>query len=910
MIGSIRSGGVMFCTILLFGFLGTPTTRAAETIPCGDIIAPGYFFDPAFGGEAIERRDVIDCDDPFQVDTVPPSPYTLVVDGSEVVSGGTVTVAPLGTRDVTVVGTPTGLGPSRSFLLRHDGDDYVYFDLEPPSLLETDYLGYINIFFAVEEDRVLYRDIVAAQFRAEDLTVFFENEDGEPHVDSRGADVRSEYYAFLDAVDQALLPEPTMVREGTYTMVVKEYELTISKQWWHGVKSFFVPTAFADTVPLTLTYAITFTVREAEEAIGAPSLLFLPGIMGSRLYEDSAACSMFGTVSRRERWVSSDDCDINRLHLDIYGSSINDIYTTTSGVIDDVAAIINLYESLREDLEDWNETGTIAAYEMVSYDWRLSLYDVLKTRVVDDRIVYDETLEYTDGYVYQRLADLVAASPNGKVVLVGHSNGGLVAKTLLAAMKAANDPLLEAIEHVILVAVPQAGTPEAILGLLHGVAMGPWGSYISHVESRQLMNTAPFGYHLLPQATYFDLVDTPVVTFEEGTSTRPWIERFGEALITSEALTAFLQKESGRETPSWEDVATPATVYSHLLGYASLVHEAMTDWQPTGATVYEVAGVGIPTPAGLTYFTDHECTRREPFPGGAMICVEFGPKLGYRVIEVVDGDGTVLAPSALALPAGSEREKWWLDLVRYDSVIRNRVVHRDIFEVAELRDFIKDTTQNVALEDYRYLSTSSPNISSAGTRLVYQLHSPLDLSVVLSDGEVVGSSTSVVRGVEYRRYGEVQTLSIPSEERDYSVRLEGVATGSFTFDIDAYTGNSLSSRVTYSAIPSSTSTKIRVNDDDSGDVVLEIDYDGDGVFESRVNPGLADVRPVVTEATETTGSHTTGTRVKKLVPALRGELAEFVVVEDVSVHKQLIRVLTLYRDLLMFVLKDRVKLNV
>jgi hypothetical protein len=509
----------------------------------------------------------------------------------------------------------------------------------------------------------------------------------------------------------------------------------------------------------------------------------------------------------------------------------------------------------------------------------------------------------------------VTASPNGKVVLVGHSNGGLVIQALLATMKEHDDPLLEAVEKVVLVAVPQAGAPESVLGLLHGVEVGS-GLVISEEESRQLMNTAPFAYHLLPTEDYYDMVETPVISIEAGTSTEAWIEQFGNDLDTVDEIASFMKKESGRTTPAWAEVLTPATTHSSLHDYAEVMHENLNDWRPSATAVYEVAGVGVSSPATVTYFTDTKCVRTELYVGGAEVCVEFGPELGYRVSEVIDGDGTVMAPSALATPAGEGVEKWWVNLDDYNNFIRNNRIHKDIFEIEDVRILISDITSGISLGEYEFLSTTKPEFVGK-KRLVYQLHSPLDMYVVLHDGEVVGSSTPIWRGVKYSRYGEVQHLSIPEEETGYEVRLVGLAAGSFTLDIEQYEGDVLEERVTYSALPSSTSTKVSievVEDELLDEVDLQIDYEGDGVYETVALPGLGQVTFVATApaATSTTSvsssttsvatkSGSTGTKVKDRGFALApiGELSSAAIYTDKrATMLRLIELLTQYRDLL------------
>jgi pimeloyl-ACP methyl ester carboxylesterase len=585
------------------------------------------------------------------------------------------------------------------------------------------------------------------------------------------------------------------------------------------------------------------------------------------------------------------------------GHSVYPLFTETDDSVIEEVFGGNLYKSFISDLRDWKESGQISDYRAVPYDWRLDLHDVLKTTNIDGRISPNPSGTYRDGYIYQSLVALSEASPDGKVVLVGHSNGGLVIQTLLATMKANNDPLLGAVDKVILVAVPQVGTPESVVGMLHGVDIGIAGVAVSGEQSRKLINTAPFGYHLLPSAGYYDKVATPIITIEEGTSTNQWISQFGNKLDSLEEVTTFLTKESGRSTPNWENTSMPATAYSELLHYSDNAHNFVSDWKPAGTSVYEVAGTGINTPVTINYSSDFACLRSEIITGGVTHCLEYGTKLGYRVSEVIDGDGTVVTPSALATSAGEGVEKWWLDLKSYN-LFRFDTVHKNIFEVSEISEFISDIISSSTLDSYTYLATSSPEFTDED-RLLLRLHSPLDLHIILEDGEVIGSSTPIIRGVEYRRYGEVQQLSVPDNEQNYQIRLSGVATGSFTLDMEEYSGDNLNNRTIYSAIPSSTSTEVILSIEDMDsleELYLQIDYEGDGLFEAMALPGISQIFTNTTITPDTIDKRSTsGTKVKNRILTSVPE-SELVVgtinISERELMLQLIDLLTQYRDLL------------
>jgi pimeloyl-ACP methyl ester carboxylesterase len=570
---------------------------------------------------------------------------------------------------------------------------------------------------------------------------------------------------------------------------------------------------------------------------GASSVLFLPGIMGSRLYEKDYDARCSDITVEVERWFSSKDCHQIRLITDTQGNTVNDIYTKDSpdAVIDTATILgLNLYKTFFDQLATWKTEGKIHDYALVPYDWRLRLDDLLKAKVDPDtgEIRPNPSGTIEEGYLYQTLENLAASSSNGKVTIVAHSNGGLLAKTFLATLQKTNDPLLGKVDNLILVASPQVGTPDTITGMLHGTEIGPGGRIVSEQTSRTLLNTMPFAFHLLPNESYFDgtgvTVDSPVITFEQGTVTTPWINRFGQTITNATSMEAFMTIDGGRIRPETADLANPEVVPKYLFdNYTKAIDELMNTWvPPTTMQVKEVAGVGVETLSGLEYFTDTTCVRYEMY-----YCLEFVPKLGMRPVKTFDGDETVVAPSALAMSETlSNVERLWVNLFdQNDFELINRV-HKDIFEVSDISSLIANTLFATTSYSYTYLSNTPPTLSSE-KRLTFTLHSPLDLVVINNRGEKVSSSSEEIDGSTYQRYGEVQYISIPDSGNPATAVLNGEATGSFTLEVATFSNGILDKRHSYSAIPSSTSTKATIIVDTDlplATTPLQVDYDGNG----------------------------------------------------------------------------------
>jgi hypothetical protein len=638
--------------------------------------------------------------------------------------------------------------------------------------------------------------------------------------------------AYLGVLEPITL---TAFATGTYSIVATVEQLIIigseESSWWSKVFNHIIPTAYAQLPPSPVMSVLTFTLTEPAIAEGTANVLFIPGIMGSRLYEVGNFCGGDSVDDEQELWFSTDACKQFRLTTMFTGQSDNDIYTKTNdeGVFDDAFYFVNIYDSFLDQLNEWKDDELINNYAVFPYDWRLSLDDILKSRYDRDsgKTFPGVETSVTDGLLYKLIEQLARSAQNEKVTIVAHSNGGLVIKQLISHLEVQNDPLLDVIDAVVLVAVPQLGAPNTVVGILHGEELN---NVMAQSTTRQLMNTMPFSYHLLPTAQYFDTVSTPPVTIEPGTVTDVWQETFGDEFTNLETLHNFLSRESGREEPSPEDLTTPEVSDPLLLQYANTTEVMQTNFNvPTGIRVYQIAGTGLPTPSQLTYFTDRACVNRTFF-----LCTEYAPKLGYRVVTTVDGDATVPVPSSLALPESDNVERWWLDIASYNSdgifgLSNNNREHKNLFEINEISIFINDLIQNHTVKEYNYISSSEPDIND-DERLIFQLHSPLDLSLETGSGQVVSSSTNDIPGALYRRYGELQYISVPRTE-DLELVLVGQGTGSFTLDIEEVADREVVERVTMSGLPVSTSTSVRMavgTEDNIEELVLSVDYDGDG----------------------------------------------------------------------------------
>jgi hypothetical protein len=80
----------------------------------------------------------------------------------------------------------------------------------------------------------------------------------------------------------------------------------------------------------------------------------------------------------------------------------------------------------------------------------------------------------------------------------------------------------------------------------------------------------------------------------------------------------------------------------------------------------------------------------------------------------------------------------------------------------------------------------------------------------------------------------VQYISIPANTKNPQLKLFGYATGSFTLDVETWSNDAMTERVTFSAIPTATSTIVTLlQDKNIASSTLLLDLEGDGNIEAK-----------------------------------------------------------------------------
>lgn len=610
--------------------------------------------------------------------------------------------------------------------------------------------------------------------------------------------------------------------------------------------------AYAQTSPNEMTISAVLTGEHSQPATGYSNVLFIPGLEASRLYQGTVLNCQINCED--QLWEPNGNSDVEDLYLNEDGTSkygfiyTRDIIKETNTPTPMGLAGQNIYKSfsnMMDGLTEGNPPDKMARWESYPYDWRQGVEDIVNngTRYKDGKKSLITTLE-----------NLVASSTTGKVTIIAHSNGGLIAKALMVKLQemknAGTNNLVDKIDNIILVAVPQIGTASAVPAMLHGYEQSKLGGILmTKVRARELGRNMESAYGLLPSKEYINRISASPINFVEDTTesevTDIFINTYGNVVDSYGEYVSFIMGNEGRVQPAVSATSLPIKLSSALYSRAETLHNKIDTWvPPVGIRVIEVAGWGLDTVASFEYYSDRQCG-----PMGLNGSIECDYFLDERPRFTIDGDKTVVVPSAQYMSSTTSNiEKYWVDIEKHNSelflgVRRNRE-HKDILEVNSLNNMIKSVIQKTDIVFDTILKNTEPIDSKNRFRL--SVHSPVTLGAYDPLGNFTGKVCPTgydfcyvrdeIPNSSYLEFGEGKYLNLP-EENMKKVVLEGTDIGTFTYESEKVTPGGDSVVVRFVDIPVTSQTTIEVSTNPvTQNMDMKIDTNSDGVIDITIQP--------------------------------------------------------------------------
>jgi hypothetical protein len=396
--------------------------------------------------------------------------------------------------------------------------------------------------------------------------------------------------------------------------------------------------------------------------------------------------------------------------------------------------------------------------------------------------------EYNAGQLKVKIDEILNQTGKNQADIVAHSMGGLVSKYYIKHLSNSS------VRKFVDISTPHLGSPETAKTLLYGDNLGI--PFLNTNKINIISQNMPSIYQLLPSLNYFDLTDSDYEYYLFD------LKDFDEDSIT------------GRLTHNQSlDFLSNTGRNSTLLSEVDAFHNDLDNWSGSdfGVNTTNIVGCGLPT-IGKIFINDKEET------GGFKYALVY-----------IDGDETIPLRSAESI--GS-------DNVYYV----NNESHATMSSASGVRQLVSSVLTDLIfdLSSYSNISENKDNCGFSGK--VFSVHSPVELHVYDSQdrhmGPVENGDTEVsIPGAVYDVIEDNKFAFLP-EGGTYRVEMIATDTGSFGVDIETIENVAITNTLTYTNIPlttASTTAKITLAPSQI-DFSIKIDQDGDGNFETVVQP--------------------------------------------------------------------------
>jgi pimeloyl-ACP methyl ester carboxylesterase len=478
------------------------------------------------------------------------------------------------------------------------------------------------------------------------------------------------------------------------------------------------------------------------------SVIFLPGIQASRLYEEMNDV-IRGTTTKK-LWEPLSNTSVRKLFFNHMSSSTEVESWQSRKYISALQAIGTLpvvgtpiYQPLFSLLSTMVQGGTIQEAYIAPYDWRYGIDTLVHKDMHATSAVKISFIEL--------IKDVAARSRTGKVSIVAHSTGGLIGAYAITELM--NAGLGSIIDSFVTLGAPFHGAPKALFSLLHGFDQSILGGLVlSSSVARSLGDTIPGAFGLLPDTAYAS--GTPVLqTYADTPST---LGHTAYAPLSSLAQAAAFARDDKnvRIAPAATNTLMAAVLPAALWHNFENIRMRLNSLAWLAVRRLHLVGEGIPTPTSLLYERGmRPCSVSERISRGIMDfsaeCTE--PEIRHTVMYDTRGDGTVPVVGTHIEDAGASTTIY----VLLGATSTRGISHQSIASAQPVLDMVKEvlSTTTPASEVAQTIISRGYNegIFSRTSRsqqepsfIRVSMHSPATLHVYDSKGNHTGVASSSV----------------------------------------------------------------------------------------------------------------------------------------------------------------------
>jgi len=523
-------------------------------------------------------------------------------------------------------------------------------------------------------------------------------------------------------------------------------------------------------------------------------VLFVPGLLGTEIknnnemawikpemlapYNDDSFMDVLG--------FNNDLLPINNLFLaGVIKKKIVPLYWDydyTQGLMDEFVA-------QGYDAAEGSESQTFYTFP---YDWRYGVSGVYpKPKGTGQMDVTNSVL------LGRKIEELAKISPTGKVDVIAHSLGGLIAKKYV--LENGNPQ----IGKLVFLGVPNLGAPLAGRGLITGTDFGVFG--LNPQELKKISQNMPAAYDLLPTKNYFSAKGSWVRILKE-------TDRWG------------VNETQNLDWTQTRIYLAGADANNTALANAINLHSGEFD----GDNVYEIMAN-----KSIDSYNIAGC-RSATFSTLLDMQNKTGVHQYYDYFEFANGDDTVPFESANRKLAKDENTFYVRD-----------AKHGQMPSAAGIRQKIAGiiSQNNIPLPNNKIITRAQLLENERLCRLLgvaLRIDSPLAIKVTDRDGNIIEDVAGVgpkneIPGAMFEINNGKKFVYLPqNENQQYQISLQGEGDGFFTLTARAVEDDLLQEPRVFSLLPVSKNLSggIELNGQET---IIKIDNDGDGKIDQTIS---------------------------------------------------------------------------